>query len=78
MLTLWTDPNPIQPGQYNDIQIQTNVSNTSSGYLQVSINGAQVVNYHGPLGYGTPTYWEEGLYRSTQTRPSQRIIEVCR
>ena len=64
MLTLWTDPNPIQPGQYNDIQIQTNVSNTSSGYLQVSINGAQVVNYHGPLGYGTPTYWEEGLYRS--------------
>ena len=65
MLTLWTDPNPIQPGQYNDIQIQTNVSNTSSGYLQVSINGAQVVNYHGPLGYGTPTYWEEGLYRST-------------
>ena len=22
MLTLWTDPNPIQPGQYNNIQIQ--------------------------------------------------------
>ena len=38
-LTLWTDPNPIQRGQYNDIQIQANVSNTSSGYLDVKVNG---------------------------------------
>jgi Polysaccharide lyase len=70
MLTLWTDPNPIQTGQYANIQIQANVSNTSAGYLEVSVNGTQVVNYHGPLGYGTPTYWEEGLYRNagpTQT-----------
>ena len=34
MLTLWTDPNPIEPGQYNDINIQANVSNTGGGYLQ--------------------------------------------
>ena len=70
MLTLWTDPNPIQTGQYANIQIQANLSNTSAGYLEVSVNGTQVVNYHGPLGYGTPTYWEEGLYRNagpTQT-----------
>jgi hypothetical protein len=64
MLTLWTAPNPIQRGQYNDIKISANVSNTSSGYLQVWVNGAEVVNYHGPLGYGAATYWEEGLYRS--------------
>jgi len=64
MMTLWTDPNPIKTGQFNDIQIQANFSNTSSGYLQVSINGTQVVNYHGPLGYGDPTYWMEGLYRN--------------
>ena len=68
MLTLWTDPNPIQTGQYANIQIQANVSNTSAGYLEVSVNGTQVVNYHGPLGYGTPTYWEEGLYRSTASQ----------
>ncbi|MEH2516376.1 hypothetical protein V1279_001949 [Bradyrhizobium sp. AZCC 1610] len=64
MLTLWTDPNPIQTGQYHNIQIQTNVSNNSSGYLQVSVNGTRVVSYQGPLGYGAPTYWMYGLYRS--------------
>jgi hypothetical protein len=71
MLTLWTDPNPIVRGQYNDIKIQTNVSNTSAGYLEVWVNGAEVVNYHGPLGYGTPTYWCEGLYRNAG--PSQTV-----
>jgi hypothetical protein len=28
------------------------------------VNGTQVVNYQGPLGFGDPTYWEYGLYRS--------------
>ena|GEM_PF-2743437 len=67
MLTLWTDPNPIVRGQYNDIKIVDNIDNSvnGNGYLEVWINGTQVVNYHGPLGYGAPTYWEEGLYRST-------------
>jgi len=46
MLTLWTDRDPIQRGQYYDIQMQANVSNT------IKIQGAEVVNYHGPLGYG--------------------------
>ncbi|UFX42774.1 polysaccharide lyase [Bradyrhizobium sp. 41S5] len=65
MLTLWTDPNPIQTGVYNNIQIQADVSNTGGGYLKVSINGTQVVNYSGPLGYGVGTNWEYGIYRST-------------
>ncbi|QOZ35121.1 hypothetical protein XH92_28460 [Bradyrhizobium sp. CCBAU 53421] len=65
MLTLWTDPNPIQTGVYNNIQIQADVSNTGGGYLKVSINGTQVVNYSGPLGYGQATNWEYGVYRST-------------
>jgi len=67
MLTLWTDPNPIQTGVYNDIKVQANFSNSGGGYLQVSINGNQVVNYQGPLGYGQGTYWEYGIYRSTAT-----------
>ncbi|MGY3502971.1 heparin lyase I family protein [Bradyrhizobium sp. USDA 4471] len=65
MMTLWTDPNPITPGVYNDIKVQANFSNSGGGYLQVSINGNQVVNYQGPLGYGQSTYWEYGIYRST-------------
>ncbi|WP_369721955.1 heparin lyase I family protein [Bradyrhizobium sp. LLZ17] len=67
MLTLWTDPNPIQTGVYNDIKVQANFSNSGGGYLQVSINGKQVVNYQGPLGYGQGTYWEYGVYRSRAT-----------
>src|SRR5258707_5974689 len=65
MMTLWTDPNRITTGQYYNISIQSNVSNTGGGYLDVSINGNQVVNYNGPLGYGEPTYWEYGLYRNS-------------
>ena len=64
-LTLWTDPNPIQAGVYNNVQVQASFSNTSSGYLEVWLNGVQVVNYHGPLGYGAGTNWEYGIYRST-------------
>jgi hypothetical protein len=64
MLTLWTDPNPIVPGQYYDINIQANVSNTGGGLLKLSVNGQQVVNYSGPLGYGSQTHWEEGVYRN--------------
>jgi hypothetical protein len=70
-LTLWTDLNPIRLGQYNNISIRANLSQTSGGYLDVSINGNQVVNYHGPLGYGAPSYWMYGLYRNAG--PSQTI-----
>ena len=63
--TSWTDPNPIQAGVYKDINIKTNVSNSGGGYLQVSIDGKQVVNYQGPLGFGQGTYWNYGVYRST-------------
>lgn len=64
MLRLWTDPNAIQRGRYYDIKIRANVDNTSKGRLDVWVSGIKVVNYRGPLGYGFPTYWLEGLYRS--------------
>ncbi|MGY3391335.1 hypothetical protein ACVWW6_003926 [Bradyrhizobium sp. USDA 3311] len=70
MLTLWTDPNPIQTGVYNDIRVRANFSNSGSGYLDVWINAKQVVNYQGPLGYGQGTYWEYGIYRSTARETS--------
>ena len=70
MVTLWTDPNPIQTGVYNDIRVRANFSNSGGGYLQVSINGKQVVNYQGPLGFGQGTYWEYGIYRSRAAETS--------
>jgi hypothetical protein len=64
-LILWTDPNPIVPGHYYNIAIQANFSNNSNGSLKVSLDGQQVVNRQGPLGFGHPTYWEYGVYRSS-------------
>jgi hypothetical protein len=59
----WTGPT-IVPGQNYDINVQANFSNTGAGYLKVSVDGQVVVNYQGPLGFGNPTYWEYGIYRS--------------
>jgi hypothetical protein len=63
LLTPWTDPDPIRRGQYYDFIIQANAANTSDGHLDVWANGAEVVNYHGPLGHRTATSWKEALYR---------------
>jgi len=49
---LYVSPTPILRGQYNDVQLQVNFQNNSSGFLEVWINGSQVVDYHGPIGYG--------------------------
>jgi hypothetical protein len=64
MLHLWTDPNAIQRGRYYDMKIRANVNNSGQGFLDVWVDGVEVVNYRGPLGYGFPTYWMQGLYRS--------------
>jgi hypothetical protein len=65
MLTPWTASSPIVRGQWYDIKIQANISNPGGGYLRVWVNGMQVVNYNGKLGYGYDTYWMYGLYRDT-------------
>ena len=76
MLTLWTDPKPIVPGQYNDINIQANVSNSGGGYLHVSVNGTQVVNYSGPLGYGPPPIGRKDSIGMRQPRPLPPISAI--
>ncbi|MGY3697498.1 hypothetical protein ACVIGA_007578 [Bradyrhizobium sp. USDA 3240] len=63
--TLWTDPNPIVTGKYHDVKVQAQFSNDPTGYLKVWIDGAPVVNYSGPLGFGVGTNWEFGIYRSS-------------
>jgi hypothetical protein len=59
---LYVSPTPIVRGQYYDIQIEASFQNNSSGFLEVWINGTQVVDYHGPIGYGGGVYWKEGIY----------------
>jgi len=59
---LWVSPTPIVRGQPIDVQLEANFQNNSNGFLEVWINGQQVVDYHGALGYGGGVYWKEGIY----------------
>src|SRR6202165_2724354 len=59
---LYVSPTPILRGQFNDVHMEVNFQNNSSGFLEVWLNGTEVVNYHGPLGYSGPVYWKEGVY----------------
>jgi hypothetical protein len=66
-LTLWTQSTNIVRGQWYDIKIRANVSNTGAGgYLYVWVDGTQVVNYSGLLGYGYDTYWLFDIYRESE------------
>jgi hypothetical protein len=59
---MWVSATPIVRGQYYDVKVEASFQNNSSGFLEVWINGAQVVDYHGPIGYGGGVYWKEGVY----------------
>ena len=60
----YVDPNPLIRGHTYSMKIDTNFATDSSGYLYVWRDGVQIVNYHGPIGYGDTTYWKEGIYRA--------------
>ena len=59
---LYVSPTPIVRGQYYDMQVEASLQNNANGFLEIWINGSEVVNYHGPLGYGGGNYWKEGVY----------------
>jgi hypothetical protein len=62
---LWSQPTDIVRGKWYDIRIQTTIINSSAGHLNVWIDGTQVVNYSGPVGFGHPNYFLYGVYRHT-------------
>ncbi|WP_334385067.1 heparin lyase I family protein [Bradyrhizobium sp. AZCC 2262] len=59
---LYVSPTPILRGQFYDVHVEASFQNNANGFLEVWINGSQVVDYHGPLGYGGGNYWKEGIY----------------
>ncbi len=67
---LYVSPEPIVRGKSYSIQVEGSFQNNSNGYVEVWVNGTQVVNYHGPIGYGASNYWKEGVYEGwTTTQP---------
>jgi polysaccharide lyase-like protein len=61
---LWTQPSNLVRGQWYVFETENKFS-TSGGYLKVKLDGQQIINYSGPLGYGHDTYLMMGLYRNT-------------
>jgi hypothetical protein len=64
----YKDPNPIQRGHYYNMDITIN---EAKGTLSVIRDGAQIVNYNGPIGFGQSSHWEFGLYRAPTTNDIQ-------
>jgi hypothetical protein len=66
----YVDPSPIQRGHAYAMQISVRF-NTINGSLRIFRDGAQIVNYQGPLGFGVGHYWKMGIYRAPTTNDTQ-------
>jgi hypothetical protein len=67
---LYVSSQPIVRGSAYSVQIEGSFQDNANGFLDIWINGVQVVDYRGPIGYGASNYWKEGVYEGyTQTQP---------
>ena len=71
---VYTDPNPLIRDHTYSMKIESNFADDSSGYLYVWRDGVQIVNYHGPIGFGDQIYWKEGIYRDVD--PGNQTMAV--
>jgi hypothetical protein len=63
----YNDPNKVQ--RDHDYHFRVDVCFTKTGYLKVTRDGEVLLDYHGNIGYGAPTYWMPDIYRSN-TNPT--------
>jgi hypothetical protein len=63
-LAPWTDMTNIVRGVWHTIEVRGKQGQSGTGYLQVWIDGPQVLNYTGSIGYGAASWVEVGTYRS--------------
>lgn len=64
-------------GRWNDLVYHLKLTPKPDGYLQAWLNGRQVVDYQGPLGYPDDldsVYFKIGLYRDTLAVPMTLML----
>jgi hypothetical protein len=61
---LWTQPANLVRDRWYVFEFEAK-PNQTSGVLKVKMDGQQICNYTGPLGYGCDVYWLNGLYRDS-------------
>ena len=64
-VVIYEDDANVKRGHYYDIDITVNFDITGSGFLDVTRDGKQIVDYDGPIGYGEDVYWKYGIYRES-------------
>src|SRR5205823_4731624 len=76
--TVYRSPQiPIQFGQWMDFVFKFREALDGSGLLQVWLNGQQVMDYSGPLGYYTPGYLDYakfGYYNWSSFNSSRKVL----
>jgi hypothetical protein len=59
---IWKDPNPIQRGHQYQMDVQFQFG--KNGYLHITRDGQQIINYNGDFGLGDHLYsWNLDIYR---------------
>ena len=60
-------PSNVQRGHWYDIKVDLHFGPSGGGYVKVWLDGQQVVNYAGAVGYTdqSTTHWNMGIYRSS-------------
>jgi len=53
----------ITRGEYHHIEISGDRHIDERGLVRVWLDGEQIVDYSGPIGYGYGSYWKQGIYR---------------
>ncbi len=63
----YIDDAPIVRGEYYHVQFSVQEDVDGKGTLEVWLNGEQVVDYSGYIGYGYGAYWKQGIYRAASS-----------
>jgi len=69
----FTDDEPIVRGRDYTIEAALRMPGGEEGSVDVWVNGEQVLDYTGYIGYGGGVYWKQGIYRAAS--PETLVIE---
>jgi hypothetical protein len=60
----FVDDEPIVRGKYYTLEAELHTDDDDGGSVDVWLDGEQIVDYSGPVGYGYGVYWKQGIYRA--------------
>lgn len=65
-------------GKRYDFTVDLRFDPASTGYVRVTINGRQIVNYSGPFGYGAARapYPQFRIYRNARTTTAKALFKI--